>query len=70
MDDRDLVMLKSTRKVPTLAKCVRCEMKFFTPFDLTGSPIAAKDYLVKKFQDHGCKIRHFPSWPEKTAVNQ
>ena len=57
MDERDFVIIKRERETPTLAMCRKCEIKFFTPRELTYSPTKAAEFLLERFRAHRCKVR-------------
>jgi hypothetical protein len=40
---------------PFLGMCERCQIKFFTPRELTRRPAEAERYLRQKFSSHVCK---------------
>jgi hypothetical protein len=52
---RQLIILKYMRQVPTLATCERCHLKFFTPLHLVHLPDMAAENLWQKFQEHTCR---------------
>jgi hypothetical protein len=55
MAERRLVILKLVGKTPVLAMCERCQIKFFTPRELTNLPAEAEHNLWHKFNSHECK---------------
>ena len=52
--DRRFVVLRYEGKVAALASCAKCERKFFTPTTLARDPVAAEEYLGRKFDVHEC----------------
>jgi hypothetical protein len=54
MAERRLVILKHSGKTPVLAKCEKCEIKFFTPRELTNLPVQADEHLWQRFYSHEC----------------
>jgi hypothetical protein len=70
MPDSDFVILKRERKIPSLAMCDKCKIKFFTPHELTNNPREAAAYLFRKFAGHNCTFATFPSPFRKKASNQ
>jgi hypothetical protein len=55
MAERRLVILKRLGKTPVLGKCEKCDLKFFTPSELTYVPAEAEENLWRKFNSHECK---------------
>jgi hypothetical protein len=55
MAERRLVILKLVGKTPVLGMCERCQIKFFTPRELTYLPAEAEQNLWYKFSCHECK---------------
>lgn len=51
-----LVILRRVKKVPAMASCSICNLKFFTPKDYSNDPIGAEEYLRKKFEEHRCNV--------------
>ena len=49
------MFLKYVGKTPSLAGCVRCHLKFFTPEHFLKNAEAAGEYLRLKFSLHVCK---------------
>ena len=60
MADRRLVILKFSGKVPTLAGCTACSLKFFTPNTFARDQVGAEHYLSQKFDWHECQERKNP----------
>ena len=56
--DRHLVVLKRLNKTSVLGMCARCQIKFFTPRELTYLPSEAEGYIWQRFTSHECK--HVP----------
>lgn len=54
MPERKFIVLKYTGKVPLLAACEKCELKFFTPDTYSGDAVGAQEYLFRKFDHHSC----------------
>jgi len=55
--DRDFVVLRMVDGVPTMAGCVRCGYKFFSPGTFKGDEYGARMYLARKFTGHKCNIQ-------------
>ena len=53
-DRADFVVLKYVNKTPSLASCVKCRRKFFTPNSYYSDPVGAEEYLRTKFDRHNC----------------
>jgi hypothetical protein len=43
-------------KIPVLAACTRCRLKFFTPTNMMEDPERAKGYLRNKYEVHHCRV--------------
>jgi hypothetical protein len=69
MNEQGFVIIKREQKTPSLAMCQRCEIKFFTPRELSSDPIKAEAFLWNRFSDHKCKVRDFPV-RTRSAINQ
>jgi hypothetical protein len=54
MAERSFVIVRSVGKVPAMASCANCELKFFTPATYTNDAIGADGYLRRKFDRHAC----------------
>ena len=63
------VILTRERETPSLAKCGRCQIKFFAPKRIGGHPLSAEEYLWQRYLAHECKAAEemFPSRVESTA---
>jgi hypothetical protein len=55
MAERKFVVLKYEGKVPVIAGCEKCKLKFFTPVDYFGDAAGALEYLFVKFDHHSCE---------------
>ena len=53
-DRADFIVLKYVNKTPSLASCVKCQRKFFTPNSYYSDPVGADQYLRTKFDLHNC----------------
>jgi hypothetical protein len=60
MAERRLVILKREGETPVMGMCERCQVKFFTPRELTHLPRDAENYLWHKFNRHECKYIPIP----------
>lgn len=47
-------ILKYRGQTATLAVCLRCHLKFFTPSKLMQDGVGAEEYLWKKYNEHWC----------------
>src|SRR5947207_7595973 len=54
MPERELVVLRSLGKIPTMAGCSKCGRKFFAPASYSRDPVGAHQYLSAKFDRHSC----------------
>jgi RNA recognition motif-containing protein len=52
--DGFLILRRGRDTAPSLAGCIRCELKFFTPRSLMDAPSGALQYLLSKFAAHNC----------------
>lgn len=59
MSSPQLVFLKYVGKIPSLAGCAKCQLKFFTPQHFLRNSEAAGEYLRLKFSLHACKWNIF-----------
>ena len=51
--DINFVILRVEGRIPVLARCARCDKKFFTPRNLFD-PDLALEYLSRRFTGHRC----------------
>jgi len=58
--ERNFVILKHVKKVPSLASCSHCQRKFFTPNSYYKDPVGAEQYLLGKFEAHRCEGKQNP----------
>jgi hypothetical protein len=49
-------VLKYRNKVPVLAACARCQLKFLTPTQVMGDGESAIEYLWRKYSEHSCIV--------------
>ena len=56
MAEKQLTLLKHVNQTPVMAKCSRCELKFFVPKRLIKDLNTARSYLLSKFDQHICKL--------------
>jgi hypothetical protein len=56
VDENGFTILKSHGKVPVLATCLRCQLKFLTPSGLKDAE-SAVEYLRTKYDSHKCLNR-------------
>jgi hypothetical protein len=56
--ERNLVILRHVNKVPSLAACSKCQLKFFTPYSYFNDRSGAEQYLHEKFDLHRCDDEH------------
>ncbi len=70
MDELGFAIIKWERETPSLAMCQHCEIKFFTPRELSNDPIRAKEFLWGRFSSHRCKVREIRVRLQRKAVNQ
>ena len=59
MTERVFTILRSVDKVPVMASCAKCQLKFFAPQTYHNDPFGAEFYLRKKFEEHNCSVEHF-----------
>ena len=57
--ERRFVIVRHEGKVPAMASCAKCQLKFFTPPTFACGPLGAERYLLDKFDLHEC-------WEEPT----
>jgi hypothetical protein len=55
-DESGFSILQYRGKIPALAVCTRCQLKFFTPPKLIADSEKAQDYLWGKYEAHQCPI--------------
>ena len=55
-DETGFAILQYRGKVPVLAGCTRCQLKFFTPTKLMANSQTAKDYLWERYAAHRCLV--------------
>jgi hypothetical protein len=55
VDDLGFKVLKYELRIPILAGCERCHLKFLTPSDKMRDADAAEKYLWEKYILHDCK---------------
>ncbi len=55
MTERKFIVLKYAGKVPFMAGCEKCELKFFTPDTYSDDAFGAQEYLLSKFDHHSCE---------------
>jgi hypothetical protein len=54
MDKIEFTFLKYSDRIPVLAACTRCQLKFLTPSQKMKDWEAANEYLWRKYSDHHC----------------
>jgi hypothetical protein len=64
IDEIGFSVLKYRNKVPVLAVCSRCQLKFLTPTQVMGDSEAATEYLWRKYSEHTCAITLPDEQPE------
>ena len=52
--ERRFVIVRYEGKVPAMASCAKCQLKFFTSATFARDPIGAEVYLLDKFDLHEC----------------
>jgi hypothetical protein len=53
--ERRFVVVRHEGKVPAMASCAKCQLKFFTPPTIFAcGPLGAERYLLDKFDLHEC----------------
>lgn len=50
-----LMILRWVNKVPAMATCSKCNLKFFTPKEYSKDSVGAEEYLESKFETHHCE---------------
>jgi hypothetical protein len=55
MLERRFLILKYMGRTPYLATCERCNLKFFTPTELSRKPVEADQNLRNRFEIHQCR---------------
>lgn len=53
--ERGFVIARHEGKVPAMASCAKCQLKFFTPATLAREAVGAEEYLGRKFDVHDCR---------------
>ena len=53
-DEVGFVILQCRKKLPMLAGCSRCNLKFLTPPNFDDESVA-RQYLWNKYLDHRCR---------------
>jgi hypothetical protein len=53
--EAQFTILKYRDKIPILAVCPLCNLKFLTPHDMMKDAESAELYLRTKYQQHNCK---------------
>ena len=53
--ERRFVIARHEGKVPAMASCAKCQLKFFTPATFASDPVGAELYLLDKFDLHECR---------------
>ena len=56
MWDIDFSVRRYKNRVPILATCLRCQLKFLTPKAMMEDARPAKEYLLKKYREHQCVV--------------
>jgi hypothetical protein len=54
MAESSFVIVRSVGKVPAMASCANCGLKFFTPAPYARDAVGADEYLRRKFDRHAC----------------
>jgi hypothetical protein len=54
MVERRFQILKYIQKMPSMAICEACHLKFFVPMELVYEPPRAEEHLRQKYDDHKC----------------
>jgi len=62
LSEQGFVLLMHTRGVPSMAGCVYCGRKFFTPNSADLDYLGAMRYLQEKFDGHDCKVHPGKYW--------
>ena len=57
------MILRWVNKVPAMATCSQCNLKFFTPQRYATDPFGAEEYLKSKFEEHLAKETHAEGGP-------
>lgn len=53
-EERSFVILKYVKKVPIMAGCSKCSLKFLAPTAYQGDSVGSEEYLRGKFERHKC----------------
>jgi len=53
-DEIGFAVLRYREKTPVLAACTFCQLKFLTPAGMMNDPVAADEYLWRKYISHRC----------------
>jgi hypothetical protein len=53
--ERRFVIVRHEGKLPAMASCAKCQLKFFTPATFARDPVGAEVYLLDKFDLHECR---------------
>ena len=53
--ERRFVIVRHEGKLPAMALCAKCQLKFFTPATFARDPVGAELYLLDKFDLHECR---------------
>jgi len=54
MPERTFIILRYVNKVPAMASCAKCQLKFFTSDTYHNDLFGAERYLRQKFEEHQC----------------
>lgn len=54
MTERTFIILRYVNKVPAMASCAKCKLKFFASNTYRNDPFQAEQYLRQKFEEHEC----------------
>jgi hypothetical protein len=57
--ERRFIVLKFIHRIPTMATCERCHLKFFALLERFGKPVEAEKAMREKFDAHEFKPVHF-----------
>jgi hypothetical protein len=55
MIEKRMLILNYKGKTPFLASGERCQLKFFTPRELSHKPVEAEQNLQNRFEIHDCR---------------
>ena len=69
--DRSLVFLRYQARVPVMASCAKCNLRFFTLTKVSRDRFGADEYLLRhNFHEHECEESRLASGPNPIALTK